>query len=172
MSKTFELAPGCTAYVEEATAHHWVATCGTLVIVLLHEGSYADPQHVRAGERAITRLVRRGAAAVQMLVIFPSTLSKPPSAEVRRAIVDAASVKSKIDRAAGVVLGSGFMSAIHRGAVTGILALVGAPGIVRVVSSVTEGLEHIYGRHASTLAPLARLCNERVAEGARAATLG
>jgi hypothetical protein len=147
---------------EDSTAHHWVGTCGTLVMLVLHEGSHADPAHVVAGQRAITSVLRRGHAAVQLLVIWPPTLGKPPSAEVRRAIVDASPSGRAIDRAAGVVLGTGFLPAMHRSTVTGILALARLPVVVRMFGTVPEAIAHLVGNDAERLAALTRFCEHHI----------
>lgn len=166
MNKSYDLGHGRTVRCEESTAHHWIGTCASLVILILHEGSHSDPAHIVGTERAVSQLLRRG-APVQAMVVFAPNLSKAPSAEVRQAIVQAASTFSKLDRAAGVVMGQGFLAATHRAAMTGVLAMLRLSVAVRVVSSVGEALEHLYGRAAATAswAPLARFCEERVAEG-------
>lgn len=157
-----EILPEVRVRTEDSTPHHWVGTCGTLVLLVLHEGSQTDPGHVVAGHRAITSVLRRGHAAVQLLVVWPPTLGKPPSAEVRRAIVDAAVVGRFIDRAAGVVLGTGFMPAIHRSTVTGILALTRPSVAVRIFGTIPDALGHVVGE-AERIAALTRFCEDRVA---------
>lgn len=158
-----EILPGVRVRTEDRTAHHWVGTCGTLVMLVLHEGSHADPAHVVAGQRAITSVLRRGHAAVQLLVVWPPTLGKPPSAEVRRAIVDASSSGRAIDRAAGVVLGTGFLPAMHRSAVTGILALARASIAVRIFGTVPEAMAHLVEGDAERLRALTTFCEDHIA---------
>lgn len=158
-----EILPGVHVRTEDRTAHHWVGTCGTLVMLVLHEGSDTDPAHVVAGQRAITSVLRRGHAAVQLLVVWPPTLGKPPSAEVRRAIVEASPSGRAIDRAAGVVLGTGFLPAMHRSAVTGILALARASIAVRIFGTVHEAMAHLVGDDAERLRALTTFCEDHVA---------
>lgn len=163
MSQTIGLAPDCAISVEEATEHHWIGVCSSLVILLLHDGSQTDPQHVRGIERAVAKLVRRGASTAQLLVVFSPTLAKAPSPEVRQAIVSAAPLSRRLDRAAAVVLGTGFLPAIHRGAITGILSFLGLPTAICVTSTIREGLAHTYSGSAAARDELARFCEERVA---------
>jgi hypothetical protein len=158
-----EILPGVRVRTEDSTAHHWVGTCGTLVLLVLHEGSDADPAHVVAAQRAITSLLRRGHTPVQLLVVWPPTLGKPPSAEVRRAIVDASPSGRAIDRAAGVVLGTGFLPAMHRSAVTGILALARVSVAVRIFGTVPEAMGYLVGHDADRLRALTKFCEDHIA---------
>ncbi len=159
-----EILPEVRVRTEDSTPHHWVGTCGTLVLLVLHEGSHEDPAHVIAGQRAITSVLRRGAATVQLLVVWPPTLGKPPSAEVRRAIVDASPSGRAIDRAAGVVLGTGFLPAMHRSAVTGILALARASVAVRIFGTIPDALGHVVvGHDAARLRALTKFCEDHIA---------
>lgn len=160
MSERIELAPGCALIVEESTPNHWIACCDTLVILYLYGSSHADPQHVLTAQQALSRAIRRGGSA-QMLVLFSPSLIKPPTAEVRRAIVESEHLSRRIDRGAAVILGTGFMSAIHRGAITGILAALGLPGTIRVTQSIREGVAHAFRGSAAAALALERVCAAR-----------
>lgn len=163
MKKSYDLGSGRVVQLEEATAHHWIGTCDSLVILVLREGSHDDPQHIVSTERAVSRLLQQSTSPVNAMVIFSPTLSKPPSVAVRDAIVAASPAFTKLARAAGVVTGQGFLAAIHRGAMTGVLSMMRIPAAVRVVASVGDALEHLYGPQAPSWAPLVKFCDERVA---------
>lgn len=161
--RTYELSPGRTVRVEDATPHHWIATCESLVILVLRDGSQDDPRHIHEIDRAVSRLASKATSPLYVLLIFSPTLAKPPSAAVREAISAAAPTFTRISRAAGVVMGQGFLAAIHRGALTGILSMLRIPAAIRVVSTVPEAIEHIFGRDAASWAGLVKLCEERAA---------
>lgn len=165
MPTTIDIAPGVALLVEETTSSHWIATCETLVILSLSESSHADPRHVHATAQVLARTLRRGASAAQLLVLFAPSITKPPSAEVRQAIVDTAQLGRRIDRAAAVIMGEGFLSAIHRGAITGILSLLGLPSTIRVARSIREGVEHTFRGTESAASALERYCEANVMRG-------
>lgn len=158
-----EIAPRTRIRTEESTANHWVGSCETLVMLVLHEGSHADPTHVRTAQRTMVGLLRQGHQTLQLLVVWPPTLGKPPSAEVRRAIVEAAPIGRSIDRVAGVILGTGFLAAMHRSAVTGIFALTRAPVSPCIVDNVADAVAHVARDDARRAEALTRFCEGRVA---------
>lgn len=162
---TIELAPGVALFVEEKTSSHWIATSGTLVILSLAAASHSDPSHVHSAAQVVSRALRRGASAVQLLALFSPAITKPPSAEVRRAFLDAAHLGPRIDSAAAVILGEGFSSAIHRGAITGILTLLGFRSTVRVSQSIREGVEHTFRGSETAARALERYCEANIARG-------
>lgn len=162
MNRSYELGAGRVVHCEESTNHHWIGTCESLVILILRDGSHSDPQHIVATDRLVSQLLRRGVAP-HVMVIFSPSLSRAPSESVRKAIVEASSF-AKIERAAAVIMGQGFLAATHRGAMTGVLALLRPTAAIRVVSSVSDALDHLFGRGAPGWAPLAALCEERLRE--------
>ena len=157
------LPPSFELRVESSTLHHWVATCGDIVLVFVYEGSADDGQHVAASVRAIERAARTSGRSVRLLSALPAAHARPPSAVVRKAVTEAASrVAPRIARSAFVVSGTGFASAIHRGAITGVLALA-RPGVpIRVEGSISEGLASLIDRLDPLFAPLLEVCAARI----------
>lgn len=164
MSDRREIAPGWALQVEDSTEHHWLATCGTVVVLVLHEGTADDPGHIQASARLLARSLRLRAPKHQFLAVFPPTLGRPPSERVRRALSDAGSVSRTLDRSAAVILGQGFLPSIHRGVITGVLTLLRAPIETKVVSTIREGVTHVVGTDDVAIAALTRVCEERVAD--------
>ncbi|MBL8683696.1 MAG: hypothetical protein JNK05_31280 [Myxococcales bacterium] len=161
--QTYELSPSREVRVEDATPHHWIGTCESLAILVLRDGSQDDPRHMREIDRVIAQLATKASAPLFLMVVFAPTLTKPPSAAVREAIAAAGPTLTKLSRGAAVVMGQGFLAAIHRGAMTGILSMLRLPAAVRVVATVPEAIEHIFGRDAASWVGLVRLCEERAA---------
>lgn len=151
-----ELAPGVPVQVEDASDNHWVGTCGNVLVVVLRAGSHSDPTHIHAVGRALTR-AQRSRTKVRVLVIWPPANGRPPSSEVRDAIAASAALTKNIERAAGVVLGTGFAPAVHRSAATGFLALFGTPFERRIVSSIDEGVRFLV-EDATVAQLLAHFC--------------
>jgi len=149
--------------VEESTENHWVATWGTLVVVIAYEGSHADPAHVAAAGRAFLKLHERSGKPVDVLFILPPSHGKPPSSEVRDALAAAIRrLEPNTSRAAIVVTGSGFGSAVHRAVVTGSLTLTRGRKPYKVTSTIREGLEYVLGAQAKELPALLLECERRV----------
>jgi hypothetical protein len=161
-----ELAPGWPLVVEETTENHCVATCGDVVLVFAYEGSHADVQHVDTAARVIESLSRQRRDRARLLFVLPEAHASPPSARVRSAIVDAAKrVDDRLSKGCLVVSGSGFSAAIHRGALTGIMALARPRAPFLVTSNLRAALGHLLGAGAPVLEPLLRFCEERRAAG-------
>ena len=154
-----ELLPGWRLVVEESTPNHWVAACRDVVLLVAYEGSSDDVRHIEIATRAIERAGRELGPTVKLLFVVPPVHAKPPSAEVRSAIVrDFRRISRYVLRAAVVVAGSGFGAAVHRGAATGVLSLV-RPGFpIKIERGVGEGLAYLLGSEHEALAPLARCC--------------
>lgn len=149
--------------VEEHTEHHWIASTGSVVIVVVSEGSHDDVGHVAAAARVVRRLHRKHEAPLQLLFVVPPKVSKAPSAQVRAAIVaDARRLDASVDRAALVVLGSGFGSAVHRGAATGVIALLRLRTQWKITSSLTEALGFLIGEAHPALAEVSARCEEQL----------
>lgn len=163
MPQTYKLGPGRSVRVEDATPHHWIGTCESLAILVLRDGSQDDPQHMREIDRVVSKLATTVSAPLYLMVVFAPTLTKPPSAAVREAIAAAGPSLMKLSRGAAVVMGQGFLAAIHRGAMTGILSMLRLPAAVRVVATLPEAIEHIFGRDAASWVGLAELCEDRAA---------
>ncbi len=158
-----ELAPGWALHEEESTQNHWVGACRELVMLFAYEGSHEDPRHVHAGARLIERLAGELGPIVKLLFVVPPLHSKPPDARVRGAIVQAARrLEGRVSRVSVVVAGTGFGAAVHRGAATGVLALLRPRVPVKVHASVRDGLAHLLSREHEALAPLVRCCEERM----------
>jgi hypothetical protein len=155
------LAPGFVLRVEDDAPNHWIAECGFVVIVLLRVGSHQDPTHVSTVARLVSRRRRLGLPKASILAICPPEVRTPPTQDVRRAFLDAAHLRAHIDRVAAVVLGEGFAPAVHRGAVTGILALIQSPKTFEITSTIAEGVYHVLGGHSPVAGPLIRICEEQ-----------
>ena len=61
------------------------------------------------------------------------------------------------------MLGTGFLPAMHRSAVTGILALARASIAVRIFGTVHEAMAHLVGDDAERLRALTTFCEDHVA---------
>lgn len=149
--------------VEDSTANHWVATWGDLVVIIAYEGSHADPSHVLVAGRAFVKVHARSGRPVGVLFILPPGHGKPPSAEVRDAL--AATIRRlepNTSRAALVVAGSGFGSAVHRAVITGSLTLFRGRKPYKVTSTIREGLEYLLGAEEAALQALLLACEERL----------
>lgn len=161
-----EIAPGWPFRVEDSTDHHWLAVCGTVAVLILHEGTEDDPDHVHATARLLMRGLRTRAPKQQLLAVLPPSLAKPPSERVRRALVEASTAARALDRTAAVVLGQGFLPSIHRGAITGVLAVLRAEVDAKVVSTVRDGVAHVVGSDTVAITALTRVCEARLADAA------
>lgn len=161
MSAPEEIAPGWVLRVEDSTPHHWLAVCGTVVVLVLHTGTEDDPGHVHASARVLMRALRTRAPLHQFLVVFPPTLGKPPSERVRRALVEANGAARALDRCAAVILGQGFLPSIHRGAITGVLTVLRSSIDAKVVSTLRDGVAHVVSDPVA-ISALTRVCEERV----------
>lgn len=158
-----ELAPGWILREEESTENHWVGSCGELVMVFAYEGSHDDVGHVHAGARAVQRVGAELGPKVKLLFVVPPLHGKPPDARVRSAIVEAARrLATHACRAAIVVAGTGFGAAVHRGATTGVLALLRPSFPVKVEADVREGLAFLLGRDHPAYGALAPRCEQRM----------
>lgn len=154
-----ELLPGWRLVVEERTPNHWVASCRDVVLLVAYEGSSDDVRHIQTTTRVIERVGRELGPTVKLLFVVPPVHAKPPSAEVRSAIVrDFRRISACVSRGAVVVAGSGFGAAVHRGAATGVLALVRPSFPVTVHRGLSEGLAYLLGSEHEALKPLAQAC--------------
>lgn len=158
-----DLAPGYRLELEESTENHWIGTCRDVVLVFAYEGSHDDVRHVHTTGRVLERLSRQTGAPVKLLFVLPPQHSKPPDGRVRDALAQGVRrLEKQVSRAAVVVSGTGFGAALHRGAVTGILALIRSKTPVKVVGDVRDGLAHLMEADCGAFQPLLRHCEERV----------
>ncbi len=149
--------------VEESTPHHWVGTCEDIVLAFAYEGSYDDVGHIHAMERAVDKLRRRQRFDLKLLFVLPSRHSKPPTEAVRNALLKSIRAHEGImARGTVVVAGSGFVAALHRGAVTGIVTLLRLKVPYKVTSSLREGLDFLLGPSAPLTSRILLQC-ERLA---------
>jgi hypothetical protein len=154
-----ELLPGWRLVVEESTSNHWVASCRDVVLLVAYEGSSGDVRHIETATRVIERVGEELGPTVKVLFVLPPVHAKPPSAEVRSAVTrDFRRIARYVLRAALVVAGSGFGAAVHRGAATGVLALVRPAFPVKIHRGLEEGLAYLLGSEHEALKPLARCC--------------
>lgn len=166
MTRGTELLPGWPLVVEETTPNHWIASCRDVVLLVAYEGSSDDVRHIETTTRVIERIGRELGPTVKLLFVVPPVHAKPPSAEVRSAIVrDFRRTGRYVLRAAVVVAGSGFGAAVHRGAATGVLALVRPAFPVKVHRDLDEGLASLLGSEHEVLKPLAQRCEQALAHG-------
>ena len=157
-----ELAPGWPLVVEETTDNHCVASCRNLVLVFAYEGSHDDVRHVDTGMRVVERLYRQRKETVRLLFALSDTHTRPPSAPVRGAMLDAAKRnEGRLSRCCLVAPGAGFGAAIHRGAVTGIVGLLRVRVPFTVTSNLRDALVYLLGDGQPVIPPLLQFCEER-----------
>lgn len=137
---------GVEVDVEESTPNHWVAAWNDIVLLVAYEGSSSDVGHVQAGARAIERMARRYPGKTRFLFVLPPRHAKPPDAHVRTALFQTAKrLEANVDRAAVVIAGEGFVAAVHRGAATGILAIIRPRIVVKITSNTRDALQFLGG---------------------------
>ncbi len=157
-----ELAPGWPLVIEETTENHCIAVCGDVVLVFPYEGSHADVRHAETALRVIQRQSRQRQGLVRLLAVMPATHSKAPTGPVRDAILEMATRhRDRVSAAAVVMPGSGFSAAIHRGVLTGMVALLRFRSPPKVTSDLREALVYLVGEGEPVLYPLLRFCEER-----------
>ena len=158
---TREMAPGWVLEIEESTVQHWVATCGDTLMVFAYEASHDDARHVYVGARAFEKLLQRfGRPVGLMFVVAPH--GKPPSERVRKAFATVSRrLALQASRAAVVIEGTGFISALHRGAASGLLTLLRPKFPVSIVGTTREGLDYLLGPRLAEVPALITLCGER-----------
>ncbi|HRI51244.1 MAG TPA: hypothetical protein PLW65_13780 [Pseudomonadota bacterium] len=158
-----ELAPGWLIEVEDSTPNHWVGSCRDLVIAFAYPGSHNDLRHVQAIARCIERLGKNSKNGVRILFVLPPLHAKPPDEKVRRALVDEIRKSAaQIAIVVTVVEGTGFGVAIHRGVLTGILAMVRPKFRLVVEGSVRAGLSLLLDSKSAVFQPLLRYCEDRL----------
>jgi hypothetical protein len=138
--------PTQTIEVAETSPNHWLGSCGDLVMLFAYEGSHNDTAHVTSGERLIQRLVRRNPAPLRLLFALPVGHAKPPDQRVRdelRRVIGR--FEAHFERTSLLVLGTGFGPAVHRGAMTGLLAFVRPKATVKVHASIEDALHFLLG---------------------------
>ena len=147
---------------EESTPNHWIGWCGDLVLVFAYQGSHDDIRHVMTGAALVERLKTEG-RDVKLLFALPPLHSKPPSARVRAALVQVGRrLVGQVSKVAVVVVGgSGFGAAVHRSAVTGVIAIVRPKIKVQVVGSFRDGLGALLEPGSTAMSALLNLCDER-----------
>lgn len=157
-----EVAPGWPLLVEDSATHHWIGACGDVVLLFVYDGSQDDVGHVRITTRLVARLRRERDRKLQLLCVLAPGSARPPSVEVRRAIVETKQrFDESFDRAAVVVLGSGFLPAIHRGAITSVTAAARLAAPLRVMDSLRLGVRYVVGDRPVITEALTRFCDER-----------
>ncbi len=156
-----ELSPGWVLREEESTPLHWVGACRDVAMVFAYDGSQEDVRHVLAGARVIEQVARDHGPA--KLLVVPPHGARPPDARVRSAFVRVAQrLDERASRIAIVVAGEGFGAAVHRGAATGVLAIVRPRVPVKIHASVRDALAFLIDRESAAFAPLVRFCEERM----------
>jgi hypothetical protein len=116
---------------------------------------------VQTTTRLLHKLNRELGRPAQLLFVVRSRLSKPPIAEVRSAITDAMTKNQKLaSRAAIVILGSGFGPAIHRGAITGLIAIVKPTVPLTVSSDLSEGLRTLFDETSPEFTQFVKHCED------------
>lgn len=149
--------------VEESTPHHWVAWAGDLVIVFVYEGSHEDTGHVDAAARVVERLHRRSRAPLRLLFVFPAMLSKSPTPQVRKAIVDAGRrLEHAVSCVSIAVLGTGFGPALHRSAATGLIALLRPRSLWRIHATLVDALTFLLGHAHPQLESIHARCEQEL----------
>jgi hypothetical protein len=150
---------GLNVEVEERTQHYWVGTAGDIILVFAYPDSHEDPGAIKALGRTVEKYHRKHHRRAKVLFVLPTEAAKPPDANVRKAIVEVAkAVETLVERVAVVIGGTGFGAAIHRGALTGIMAMVRPSVPVKVANGVREGLELLWQPPSHGLEVLAAYC--------------
>lgn len=129
-------------HVEESTAVHWVGSWRTVVIIAPRAGSHDDPRHIELGASLVDRISRRKKQPASLLFALPAAQPRPPGPRVRAAFTKAAKGlgSEALARVALVVPGSGFGSALHRAAITGMLSLIQVTAPVKVHTTFESAL--------------------------------
>ncbi|MBM4361254.1 MAG: hypothetical protein FJ104_01145, partial [Deltaproteobacteria bacterium] len=166
-----DLGGGQLLVCEDSTEAHWVGWWRDVVLVVVHEQAHRDARHVEVGAALIERLVRETKRPVRLLAVASPGQTRPPEAQVRQALTNAArQLEGHVGRVAVVVLGTGFGPAIHRGVVAGVTALLRSRLALKVVGTVPEGLAYLRegGEPGAGDAPLDALARaaERLSRGA------
>jgi hypothetical protein len=155
--------PDDRVVVEESTPHHWVGSAGNVVLAFAYPGSQQDVRHVLTTARVVGR-VRQDFGRVRVLVVLPSE-GGAPDARVRGAIVKLvrayeAKGEERDMRFAIVLRGTSFHAAIHRGVVSGILAL--RSWDARMFGDLRAALRYVVEGTDAPFDALAAACDARV----------
>lgn len=140
-----DLAGGSMLRCEEAHAHHWLGSQGSLVALFAYEGSHDDARHVEACACLVERTHRERGAPVQLLFVLVAH-DKRPTAKIHKALRDEQKrIGALIERIAVVLVGSGFAAAMQRGAINGVLGLLGQGHRTAVFDDVGRALRFLGG---------------------------
>jgi hypothetical protein len=157
-----ELVPGWVVELEESTRNHWVGSCGNIALIFAYEGSHDDVRHVHAMARRVERLGKQSSNGVRLIFALPPLHSKPPDDNVRRELVTGMRrLAPLVSHTAIVVGGTGFGAALHRGVVTGIMAMARPSFRVKVEGSLRAGLGFLLDSESAVFEPLLRYCEDR-----------
>jgi hypothetical protein len=122
--------------VVDRTPNHAIGTYGDLVITYAFRGTIDDPAHLTVTGDLLRAEARRLGRPVRFLaVLAEAELSKPPSPVVRELAKKTMERRvGEVHKAALVVIGQGFGSAIHR-AVVGSIVTILRPAVRPMVAA-------------------------------------
>jgi hypothetical protein len=151
---------------KEKTAHHWIGVRGDMVIVFAYEGSHSDPRHIEVASLTVRQLASELGRPVKLLFVIHAKSSKPPNAAVRAAVSEhIPKFERLVSQLSIVATGTGFLAAIHRGAMTGLLTVAGPKAPFKMSAALREGLAYLLTEQSAGFAEVLAACEALHARG-------